>query len=91
MTGQAIANPDDLERFARELQAFNRHIAERLRQLEAQFGRLSDTWRDDEHAKFATEFTQTVRVLRRFIDTSEQHIPFLQRKARRLRDYLGQR
>lgn len=91
MTAQAIANPDDLERFARELHAFNRQMTDSLRQLEAQFGRLSDTWRDEENKKFAQEFAGTVRVLRRFVETAEEHIPFLQRKARRLRDYLNQR
>jgi len=52
---------------------------------------LGETWRDQEHQKFAQEFEQTVRVLEQFIRTSEQHSPFLLKKAQRLREYLNQR
>ncbi len=54
-------------------------------------GWYRETWRDQEHQKFAQEFEQTVRVLEQFIRTSEQHSPFLLKKAQRLREYLNQR
>ncbi|MEM3554653.1 MAG: WXG100 family type VII secretion target [Candidatus Micrarchaeaceae archaeon] len=88
---QAIANPEDLERFASELKRFNSQLAESMSRLSGQFSRLGDTWRDQEHQKFAQEFEQTMRVLHHFMRTSEQHIPFLLRKAQRLREYLTQR
>ncbi|MBC7228224.1 MAG: WXG100 family type VII secretion target [Thermoflexales bacterium] len=88
---QAIANPEDLERFASELKRFNSQLAESMSRLNAQFSRLSDTWRDQEHQKFAQEFEQTMRILHQFIRASEQHIPLLLRKAQRLREYLNQR
>lgn len=91
MSPQAIANPDDLERFARELKQFNNHLAESMSRLQGQFANLGETWRDQEHQKFAQEFEQTIRVLHQFARTSEQQIPFLLRKAQRLREYLGQR
>jgi hypothetical protein len=53
--------------------------------------RLGGTWRDQEHQKFAQEYQQTMRVLNQFQRSSDQQIPFLLRKARRLRDYLNQR
>ena len=52
---------------------------------------LCRTWRDQEHAKFAEEFDQTTKVLKRFLKVSETQIPFLLRKAQRLEDYLQQR
>ncbi len=88
---QAIANPEDLERFARELKQFNSQLLDSMRRLQAQFNRLGETWRDQEHQKFAREFEQTMRVLYQFTRTSEQHIPFLLRKAQKLREYLNQR
>jgi hypothetical protein len=88
---QAIASPDDLERFARELKQFNAQLGEAMARLNGQFGRLGDTWRDQEHQKFAQEFEQTVRVLQHFMRSADQQIPFLIRKAQRLRDYLQQR
>ncbi len=91
MSPRAIADPEDLERFARELKQFNDQLHDSLVRLQGQFARLGDTWRDQEHQKFAQEFEQTVRVLHHFMRTSDQHIPFLLRKAQRLRDYLQQR
>ena len=91
MSPQAIASPDDLERFARELKQFNSQLDEALARLNGQFGRLGETWRDQEHQKFAREYEQTVRVLQQFSKTADEQIPFLLRKAQRLRDYLTQR
>jgi len=88
---QAIASPEELERFARELKKFNRGLADSMTSLKGQFDRLGDTWRDQEQQKFAEEFRQTMRVLEHFMRAADQQIPFLQRKAQRLRDYLTQR
>ena len=90
MAPQAVASPEDLERFASYLKQFNAQLADSMARLHGQFARLGDTWRDQEQAKFAREFEQTVRVLQQFRRSSEQQIPFLQRKAQRLRDYLSQ-
>ena len=55
----------------------------------------STTWvtlgANQEHQKFAQEFQQTMRVLHQFTRAADQQIPFLQRKAQRLREYLNQR
>ena len=91
MSPQAIASPEELERFARELKQFNNQLQDSMSRLNAQFNRLGDTWRDQEHQKFAQEFEQTMRVLQHFRRSSDQQIPFLLRKAQRLRDYLNQR
>jgi uncharacterized protein YukE len=88
---QAIANPEDLERFARELKQFNTQLRDSMSRLNGQFANLGETWRDQEHQKFAQEFQQTVRVLARFNQIADEQIPFLMKKAQRLRDYLQQR
>lgn len=88
---QAIANPEELERFARDLANFNAVLRERLAHIQGRYSALGETWRDQEEAKFAREFEQTVRVLHQFMQTADQHIPFLHRKAQRIRDYLNQR
>ena len=91
MSPQAIASPDDLERFARELKQFNTQLRDSMARLNGQFANLGDTWRDQEHQKFAQEYEQTMRVLARFNQIADQQIPFLMRKAQRIRDYLQQR
>jgi len=91
MSPQAIASPEELERFAHDLKQFNAQLSDSTSRLQGQFSRLGDTWRDQEHQKFAQEFEQTMRVIHRFMQVSDQHIPFLLRKAQRVRDYLQQR
>lgn len=91
MSPQVIATPEDLERFARDLKQFNDQLRESTARLNAGFNRLGDTWRDQEHQKFAREYQQTMRILKQFMGAADQQIPFLQRKAARLRDYHNQR
>jgi uncharacterized protein YukE len=88
---QAIGSPEDLEKFAHDLKQFNGQLAESMKRLQGQFARVGDTWRDQEHARYAQEFEQTMRILQQFSQSSEQQIPFLLKKAARLRDYLNQR
>jgi hypothetical protein len=54
-------------------------------------GALQGTWKDQEQQKFAEEFDTTMKVLVKFLRVSEQHVPFLVRKAERLEEYLKQR
>jgi uncharacterized protein YukE len=91
MSPKAIVDPAALRNFAATLKRFTGDLKSSTSNLKAQFNRLGDTWRDQEHARFAQEFEQTMRVLDRFIQVSEQHIPFLLRKAQRAEDYLRQR
>lgn len=90
-TGGAVANPDDMERFARELKQFNSLLADSMSRLQGQFANLGETWRDHEHQKFAQEFEQTTSVVHQFRRSSREQIPFLTRKATRIRDYLAKR
>lgn len=86
---QVFARPEDIERFATQLQQFNNDLESRFAVLQSQFNQLGDTWRDQEHARFAQEFQQTARMLAQFKRSSEQQIPFLKTKAKHLRDYSG--
>ncbi len=88
---RAVADPADLRRFAQGLNHFNHEMTNLIEALQANFVRLGDTWRDQEHMKFAEEFTQTMQVLTRFLGLSTQQVPFLLRKAERIDDYLRQR
>ena len=88
---QAIAKPEDMEKFAHDLKQFNAQLKENMTRLQAQFSKLGDTWRDQEHQKYGQEFEQTARVLQQFMRSSETQIPFLLRKAQKIREYLNQR
>jgi uncharacterized protein YukE len=88
---QAIMDPEEVRRFAKELKRFNDDLAVRVSGLHARFGALSSTWQDQEHEKFAEEFIVTMKALKKFMEVSEKHTPFLLRKAQRIEEYLDQR
>jgi len=66
MSPQAIASPEELESFARDLKQFNTQLADCMSRLQGEFANLGETWRDQEHQKFGQEFEQTMRVLHHF-------------------------
>lgn len=88
---QAMMDPEQVRRFAEELQRFNRDLQNRLGSLQARFGSLGDSWQDQEQTKFSDEFKQTVKAVKKFIELSDQHVPYLMRKAQRIEEYLKQR
>lgn len=88
---QAIMDPAEVRRFAEELKRFNQDVQDRMLLLQARFQALGDTWQDQEHTRFGEEFQRTLRALLKFVEVSNQHVPFLMRKARRIEDYLTQR
>lgn len=88
---QAMMDPEEVRRFAKELKRFNDDTQTRAQTLNAKFAALASTWQDQEHSKFGEEFVSTMKVLKKFMEISEQHTPFLLRKAQRIEDYLDQR
>jgi uncharacterized protein YukE len=88
---QAIMDPEEVRRFAKELKRFNDDVQARAAALHARFAALSASWQDQEHEKFAEEFITTMKVIKKFTEISEKHTPFLLRKAQRIEEYLDQR
>jgi uncharacterized protein YukE len=91
MNEQAIVNPDELRQFAANLATFNSILDDASSTLTAQFSELGETWRDREHIKFTQEFAQTMTAIKRFREASDEHIPFLIRKAEAADEYLRRR
>ncbi len=87
---QAIMDPEEVRRFAQELKKFNADLQNGLTSLQARYAALGDTWSDQEHTKFTDEFKQTMKALKKFIEVSNQHTPYLLRKAQRIEEYLNQ-
>jgi len=88
---QAIMDPEKVRRFADELQRFNTDLETRMSLLHARFAALGDTWQDQEQEKFSDEFKQAMKALKKFVELSRQHTPYLLRKAQRIEEYLHQR
>ncbi|VAX36246.1 hypothetical protein MNBD_PLANCTO02-3436 [hydrothermal vent metagenome] len=88
---QAIVNPEDLRRFAQLLRKFNNGLLDQSASLKGQLDALATTWRDQENLKFSEEFEQHLKVISRFVEANEEHIPYLLRKAERIEEYLQQK
>jgi uncharacterized protein YukE len=88
---QAIMDPEEVRRFAKELKRFNDELQVRSAALQSRFVSLGSTWQDQEHEKFAEEFITTMKAIKKFVEVAEKHTPFLLRKAQRVEEYLNQR
>jgi uncharacterized protein YukE len=88
---QAVGDPEEIKKFVRMLKVFNQDLTNNTKVLQGQFQSLGETWKDQQHQKFAQEFEQMVRVLHQFVQSSEQQIPLLQKKAEQLDEYLKSR
>ncbi|MGL4512958.1 MAG: WXG100 family type VII secretion target [Lacipirellulaceae bacterium] len=88
---QAIVDPNELRKFATNLRRFNAELEERMSALAAQLHGLSATWRDQEHKKFVEDFEQQMKAIARYVEATNEHAPFLLRKAERIEEYLQQR
>jgi uncharacterized protein YukE len=88
---QAIVDPSELRRFAQMLKKFNNELGERMSALSNQLNDLTNSWRDQEQTKFRIEFEQHMKMIARFIEANNQHIPYLLRKAERIEEYMQQR
>jgi uncharacterized protein YukE len=85
---QAIADPDELERFAHSLQQFVDSLNDAVGNLNGAFAALGDTWQDGKRAQFEEDYNSLVQQLRQFDSNASEQIPHLIALAARLRDYL---
>src|SRR5262245_17169192 len=63
---QAMMDPEEVRRFAKELKRFNDDTQGKAAALNARFVALGSTWQDQEHEKFAEEFVMTMKMLKKF-------------------------
>jgi hypothetical protein len=87
---QAIVDPSELRRFALMLRRFNEELNEKTAAVAGQLNLLGQTWRDQEQMRFTEEFVTNMKSLGRFVESNEQFIPYLLRKAQLVEEYLQQ-
>jgi WXG100 family type VII secretion target len=85
----AVADPEEMRSFAADLKRFNTEVQADLASIRRRLGKLGETWKDQEHAKFADVFGRMLATYVRLSEASEKHIPLLMRKAQKIQDYLG--
>lgn len=87
---QAIVDPAELRRFAQMLRRFNEELSEKTSSVAVQLSHLGQSWRDQEQLRFSEEFASNMKSLGRFVESNEQFIPYLLRKAQLIEEYLQQ-
>lgn len=85
---QAVVDPEQLRQFAAMLKRYTQQVRESTASLTQAQARLADSWRDQEHRKFAEEFEEQIKLVHKLIESSEQHIPYLLKKAEIIEEYL---
>ena len=80
---KAHVDPTELRRFARDLNRFSGDLQALMSGLHVRLRGLE--------SKFTEEFEQTMKTLARFIESTDQHVAFLQKRAGHIEDYLQQR
>ena len=85
---RANVDPTELRRFAKELARFHHDLETMMGSLHARARDLATSWRDQEQRRFTGELEQAMRGLKRFLDTTEEHAAFLNKKASLVEDYL---
>ncbi len=84
----AIVEPDQLRQFAAMLKRYTQQVRESTTGLQQAQARLAETWRDQEHRKFAEEFDEQIKLVNKLLESSEKHIPYLLKKAEIIDEYL---
>ena len=88
---KAHVDPVELRRFARDLVRFRDELGRLLGGMHAKLRNLERTWQDQEQRKFTEEVEQTMKGLGRFLESTDQHVTFLQNRAGHIEQYLRQR
>lgn len=86
---KANVDPEELKRFAKELNQFNNDMETMVSKIRARLNHLQQTWDDQEQRKFTAEFDVSMKTLLRFLELSREYAPFLTKKAQHIEDYLG--
>lgn len=82
---QTILDPDELDRFAGQLEKATRGIQDQIKLLTAAHQKVGDTWRDQEKQRFDQEFGQLLRSTGPFIEYAGRQVPVLRKKAELIR------
>lgn len=85
---QAIVDPEQLRQFAALLKRYNQQLRESTSSLTHAMGRLSESWRDQEHRKFTEDFEEQLKLVQKLVEASDQHVPYLLKKAQIIEQYL---
>lgn len=83
-----IADPEEIEKFAGQLNRVAEELKRQAAQLTAGYNRLSTTWRDSRYRRFANDFDNSMKDVRRAVEALSPYPRQLRADAQQLRAYL---
>lgn len=84
----AIGDPEEILRFAAQLEHYLATLDEETGNVQAGFDSLGDSWRDEKRASFEQTFSELLGVLATFKKNASEQIPYLRTLAERLTNYI---
>ena len=69
---KAVVDPAELRRFAQDLKRFNAGLLNQMAVIQSRLNDLGQSWRDQEHKKFAEEFDLMLKAQARLAEATEK-------------------
>ena len=86
---RAYADPEELMEFAGVLEHYISTLDDETGRLNSAFGKLEETWQDQQRSSFEERYRELLNVLNSFKESASQQIPHLRTMAEDLRTYLN--
>jgi|GEM_PF-2804333 len=90
MSGQVVGDPDEIEAFSRQLNAYCNETRDALSRVKQQLVQMesNQTWADDRYRQYWEQFDEASRRIEGTLETMEsEHVPHLISLAEKLRAY----
>lgn len=86
MARAEMRDPAVLRQFITTLQAFNKELDARSRNLTGHWTSLQQVWRDQQAARFAADWDVTMRSIQRYLGESSTYVNHLHIKLKQVED-----
>jgi uncharacterized protein YukE len=85
---QAIIDLEELQTFIHAFASNCGQLREQKDYMNQKFRELQDYWKDNRYSAFEQKFNETVREIEQFLHNSEIYLDYLERKGRKIQEYL---
>lgn len=85
---QAIIDLEELQAFIHAFASNCGQLREQKDYMNQKFRELQDYWKDNRYSAFEQKFNETVREIEQFLHNSEIYLDYLERKGRKIQEYL---
>ncbi|MCF0224405.1 MAG: hypothetical protein HUK20_09055 [Fibrobacter sp.] len=87
MSANVSANPDEIIKFANQLQMFIEHLQEETASITSAYNQVGNDWNDGKYAELGDALESMRNQMIAFCDKTQDHIPHLHAMAERLFEY----